>query len=88
MKKDYLNVSTSQFNSLVDKIKDKFGIEVEGYSGKKEYLGACLEYSYDSKKQIFHVDLSVGFPANMQYSEDYILNQLEQVLVENGWSKD
>ena len=88
MKKDYLDVTISQLDSLVNKIKDKFGMEIEGYTGKKEYMGACLEYSYDQKKQIFHVDLSVDFPANMRYNEDDILNQIEKELVKSGWSKD
>ena len=69
MKKDYLDVTISQFESFVNKINDKFGMEIEGYIGKKEYMGACLEYRYDKKKQIFYVDLSVDFPANLQYSE-------------------
>ena len=88
MKKDYSDVTISQFESLVNKINDKFGMEIEGYSGKKEYMGACLEYNYDKQKQIFHVDLSVGFPANIQYSEEDILNQLEEELVKCGWKKN
>ena len=87
MKKDYLDVTISQFESLVNKINDKFGMEIEGYIGKKEYMGACLEYRYDKKKQIFYVDLSVDFPANLQYSEEDILNQLERELAKIGWSK-
>ena len=35
-----------------------------------------------------YVDLSIGFPANLQYSEEDILNQLEEELVKIGWSKD
>ena len=72
---------------MVNKINDKFGMEIEGYIGKKEYMGACLEYRYDKKKQIFYVDLSVDFPANLQYSEEDILNQLERELAKIGWSK-
>tara|TARA_Y100001970_G_C13905876_1_gene686016 strand:+ start:9 stop:275 length:267 start_codon:yes stop_codon:yes gene_type:complete len=87
MKKEYLDVSLSQLDSLVNKIKNKFGMEIEGYNGKKDYMGACLEYSYDKEKKIFYVDLSLGFPANMKYSEDDILNQLEEELVKSGWKK-
>ena len=85
--KSYQSISIAQLDSLVNKIKDKFGMEIEGYSGTKEYMGACLEYNYDKQKQIFHVNLSVGFPASMQYSEDDILNQLEEELVKSGWKK-
>mgnify|MGYP006110856025 CR=1 FL=1 len=87
MKKEYLGVTISQLNSLANKIKDKFSIEIEGYSGKKEYMGACLEYNYDKGKKVFYVDLSVSFPANMQYSEKDILNQLEEELIKCGWGK-
>ena len=87
MTKVYHDISISQLDSLVNKIKDKFGMEIEGYSGKKDYMGACLKYSYDKEKKIFCVDLSVGFPANVQYSEDDILNQLEEELVKCGWKK-
>ena len=88
MTKVYHDISISQLDSLVNKIKDKFGMEIEGYSGKKDYMGACLEYSYDKEKKIFYVNLSVGFPANMQYNEDDILNQLEEELVKCGWKKN
>ena len=37
MKKEYLDVSLSQLDSLVNKIKNKFGMEIEGYNGKKDY---------------------------------------------------
>ena len=87
MTKVYHDISISQLDSLVNKIKDKFGMEIEGYSGKKDYMGACLEYSYDKEKKIFYVNLSVGFPANMQYNEDDILNQFEEELVKCGWKK-
>ena len=89
MKKKYLNVSLSQLNCLADKIEDKFSITMEkSYNGKKEFMGAKLVYKYDKNQKTFYVDLSIGFPANMSYSEDDVLSQFEGELVKCGWNKN
>ena len=88
MKKEYLNVSLSQLDCLSNKIQNKFSITMEeGYNGKKEFMGAKLVYKYDKSQKIFYVDLSIGFPANMSYSEDDVLSQFEEELIKCGWNK-
>ena len=57
------------------------------YNGEKEFMGASVSYKYDKKAEVFHVDLSIGFPANMSYSEKDVLNQFEKELIKSGWKK-
>lgn len=88
MKKSFVNVAPSHLDCLSVKIKDRFGIDMNpNYNGEKEFMGASVSYKYDKKAKIFHVDLSIGFPANMSYSEKDVLNQFEQELIKCSWEK-
>ena len=88
MKRSFLKVVPSHLDCLAVKIKDKFGIDMDSdYSGKKEFMGASISYDYDKKTEAFHVDLSIGFPANMSYSEEDVLKQFERELIKCGWKQ-
>ena len=88
MKKEYLNVSSSHLDCLANKIQDKFSIAMEeGYNGKKEFMGVKLAYKYNKNQKIFHINLSIRFPASMSYSEEEILSQFEEELIKCGWNK-
>ena len=88
MKKNFVNIAPSHLDCLSVKIKDKFGIDMDSsYNGEKEFMGASISYRYDNEAEVFHLDLSIGFPANMSYSEKDVLDQFEQELIKCGWVK-
>ena len=88
MKKSFVNIASSHLDCLSVKMKDRFGIDMgSSYNGEKEFMGASVSYKYDKEAEVFHVDLSIGFPANMSYSEKNVLDQFEQELIKCGWVK-
>lgn len=80
----YTGITPEVFNKLKDQLSI-VGIEMEGNTGQIAEKGISANYAYNPESKSLSInDVKVGFPANMMYNSDTILEKISETVEKSG----
>ncbi|MDQ3535300.1 MAG: hypothetical protein M3421_06700, partial [Bacteroidota bacterium] len=80
----YSGITPEIFNKMKNQLSN-VGIDMEGNSGQIAEKGISANYIYNPESKSLAInDVKVGFPANMMYNSETILEKISETVESSG----
>jgi len=80
----YSGITPEIFDKLRNQLS-KVGIDMEGNAGQIAEKGISANYAYSPESNSLSInDVKVGFPANMMYNSETILEKISETVESSG----